>query len=181
MRLGKKTLNKSVEVHNIYCASRESNLQCQQAPLQQLRFSRKKILTILENKNLGGNPPKECDWHWVLIFFCFFPHVSLFWGLRKNSYGLIVLRLGSGSAISFNGWSIMRRKDLWVIYVHQWKSRRVDDISSSDPTAEEQELSVPVVRQTYSAHHHLTVHLFGAKWLRILTCNYNFGYCPCTL
>ena len=42
---------------------------------------------------------------------------------------LIVLRLGPGSAMSFNGWSTMRRKDLWVIYVHQWKSRRVDDIA----------------------------------------------------
>jgi hypothetical protein len=36
-------------------------LQCQQAPLRQPWFSRKKNLTILENKNLGGNPPKECD------------------------------------------------------------------------------------------------------------------------
>jgi hypothetical protein len=31
-------------------------LQCQQAPLRQPWFSRKKNLTILENKNLGGNP-----------------------------------------------------------------------------------------------------------------------------
>jgi len=30
-------------------------------PLRQLWFSSKKFLTILENKNLEGNPPKECD------------------------------------------------------------------------------------------------------------------------
>ena len=47
----------------------DSLVQCQQAPLRQLRFSRKKNLTILENKNLGGNPPKECDWRWEPIFF----------------------------------------------------------------------------------------------------------------
>ena len=55
--------------------------------------------------------------------------------------------------------------------MHQWKSRRVDGISSSDPTAEEQELSVPVVRQTYRDPMRLRAMHFGRLWLLLTSSN----------
>ena len=55
--------------------------------------------------------------------------------------------------------------------MHQWKSRRVDDISSSDPTAEEQELSVPVVRQTYRDPMRLRAMHFGRLQLLLTSSN----------
>ena len=55
--------------------------------------------------------------------------------------------------------------------MHQWKSRRVDDISSSDPTAEEQEVSVQVVRQTYRDPMRLRAMYFGRLQLLLTSSN----------